>query len=111
MRNGFQKVPRLISLTLGYLLSIAYTDRQCLTYRNLNNKLKDGHTFESYGIGEGAMIRLSLLDYALRDEAYYIYVQRTEEEVFRVRIKASDTIGSLKIRLWKGRLTTTGEKT
>ena len=34
------------------------------------------------------------LIYAERDEAYCIYVQRTEEEVFRVRIKASDTIGS-----------------
>ena len=102
---------------MGYLLFIASklacTDKQFLTYRNLNDKLEDGHTFESYGIGEGnrAVIRLSPFNYALRDEAYYIYVQRTEEEVFRVRIKASDTIGSLKTRLWKGRLTTTGEKT
>ena len=50
------------------------------------------------------------LSYAERDEAYCIYVQHTEEEVFRVRIKASDTIGSLKTRLWKGGLTISGEK-
>ena len=94
---------------MGHLLSIACADRQCLTYRN--DKLKDGHTFESYGIGEGATIHLSRPDYAARDEAYWIYVQRTEEEVFRVRIKASDTIGSLKTRLRNGRLTPPGEKT
>ena len=93
---------------MGYLSSIACTDRQCLTYRN--DKLEDGHTFESYGIGEGETIRLSQSGFSERDEAFYIYVQRTEEEVFRVRIKASDTIGSLKTRLWKGQLTTTGEK-
>ena len=93
---------------MGYLSSIACTDRQCLTYRN--DKLEDGHTFESYGIGEGATICLSRPDYAERDEAYYIYVQRTDEKVFRVLIKASDTIGSLKTRLWKGRLIPTGEK-
>ena len=93
---------------MGYLSSIACTDRQCLTYRN--GKLEDRHTFESYGIGEGATICLSRPDYAERDEAYYIYVQRTDEKVFRVRIKASDTIGSLKTRLWKGRLIPTGEK-
>ena len=92
---------------MRYLLSITCTDKQFLTYRN--DKLEDGHTFESYGIGEGATICLSRPDYAERDESYWIYVQRTEEEVFRVRIKASDTIGSLKTRLWKGRLTPTGE--
>ena len=94
---------------MGYLSSIACTNRQCLTYRN--DKLEDRHTFESYGIGEGATICLSRPDYAERDEAYYIYVQRTDGKVFRVRIKASDTIGSLKTRLWKGRLIPTGEKT
>ena len=94
---------------MGYLLSITSTDRQCLTY--LDDKLEDGHTFESYGIGEGATIRLSRLNFAESDPAFYIYVQRTDEDVFRVRIKASDTIGSLKTRLWKGQLTSTGEKT
>jgi hypothetical protein len=73
--------------------------------------LEDGHTFESYGIGEGAMIHLSRPDYAERDEAYCIYVQLTEEEVIRVRIEASDTIRSLETRLWNGGLTTLGEKT
>ena len=92
---------------MGYHLSIACADRQCLTY--LDDKLEDAHTFESYGIGEGATIRLSRPDYAERDEAYSIYVQRTEEEVIRVRIKASDTIGSLKTRLSNGRLTSPGE--
>ena len=73
----------------------------------------DGHTFEFNRIGEGATIRLSQLDYEERDEAYYIYVQRTEGEVFRFRIKSSDIIGSLKTRLWKGQLTSssTGKKT
>ena len=85
---------------MGYLLSIAFIDRQCLTFRK--DKLEDGHTFESYGIGEGATIQLSQL--AERDEAYCIYVQcpneeGTEEEVFPVWIKPSDTIGSLKPRL------------
>ena len=93
---------------MGYLLSITYTDSQCLTYRE--DKLEDGRTFESYGIGEGATIRLSRPDYAERDEAYCIYIQR-KEEVFRVRIKASDTIGSLKTRLSNGRLTPPGEMT
>ena len=93
---------------MKYLLSIACTDRQCLTYSNV--KLEDGHTIESYGIEEGATIRLTRPDYFERDEAFYIYVQRTEEEVFRVRIKRSDTIGSLKTRLWKGGLTNSGEK-
>ena len=73
--------------------------------------MEDGRTFESYGVGEGATIQLSRPDYAERDEAYFIYVQRTEEEVFRVRIKASDTIGSLKTRLRNGQLTPLGEKT
>jgi hypothetical protein len=94
---------------MGYFLSIACSDRQRLTYRN--DKLEDRHTFKSYGIGEGATIHLSRPDYAERDEAYCIYVQRTEGEVFRVRIKASDTIGSLKTRLWNGGLTPSGEKT
>ena len=94
---------------MEYLLPIACTDRQCLTYRN--DKLEDGHTFESYGIGEGSTILLSRPDYAERDEAYWIYVQHTEGEVFRVRIKASDTIGNLKTRLWNARLTPPGEKT
>jgi Ubiquitin family len=93
---------------MGYLSSIASTDSLRLTYRN--DKLEDGHTFESYDIGEGATIHLSRPDYAERDEAYCIYVQRTEEEVFRVRIKASDTIGSLKTRLRNGQLTPPGEK-
>ena len=93
---------------MGYPLLIACTDKQHLTYRN--DELEDGHTFESYGIGEGATIHLSRPDYAERNEAYWIYVQRTEEEVFRVRIKASDTIGSLKTRLSNGRLTPPGEK-
>ena len=88
--------------------SIACADGQCLTY--LNDKLEDGHTFKSYGIGEGATIHLSRPDYAERDEAYCIYVQRTEEEVFRVRIKASDTLGSLKTRLRNGKLTPPGKK-
>jgi hypothetical protein len=72
--------------------------------------LEDGHTFESYGIGDGATIHLSRPDYAERDEAYYIYVQRAEDEVFRVRIKASDSIRSLKTRLSNGQLTPSGEK-
>ena len=75
----------------------------------------DGHPFEfnRIQVGEGATIRLSQLDYEERDEAYYIYVQRTEGEVLRARIKASDTTGSLKPRLWKGQLTSssTGKKT
>lgn len=97
---------------MGYLLSIACIDRLCLTYRKFrNDKLVDGHTFESYGIGEGATIHLSRRDYAERDEAYCIYVQLAVEEVFRVRIKASDTIGSLKTRLWNGGLTLSGKKT
>ena len=78
-----------------------------MTYRS--DKLEDEHTFESYGIGEGATIHLSRPDYAERDEAYFIYVQRTEEQVLRVRIKASDTVGSLKTRLRNGQLTP-GEK-
>ena len=66
--------------------------------------MEDGHTLESYGIGEGATIRLSRPDYTEHDEAYRIYVQCTEEggkeeELFSVSIKASDTIGSLKTRL------------
>ena len=93
---------------IRYLFSISCLDRQCLTYRN--DKLEDENTFESYGIGEGATIHLSRPDYAERDEPYFIYVQRTEEEVFRVRIKASDTIGSLKTRLRNGQLTPPGEK-
>ena len=93
---------------MRYLLSIGCTDRQCLTY--LDDKLEDGRTFESYGIREGTTIRLSRPDYAERDETYGIYVQRTEE-VFRVRIKSSDTIGSLKTRLSNGRLTPPGEMT
>ena len=109
MRNGFHKVPRLNFINMGYLLSIACTDRQCLTYRD--DKLEDEHTFESYGIGEGATIHLLRPNYAEKDEVYCIYVQRTEEEVFRVRIKASDTIGSLKTRLRNGRLIPPGEKT
>ena len=80
---------------ISFKLSIACTDRQCLTYLNYN--LEDGQTFESYGIGEGARINL---DYTQSDEAYCIYIQRTEE-VFRVWVKASDTIGSLKTRLMK----------
>ena len=98
-----------IKLHLHEFLSIACADKQCLSYHN--DKLEDGRTFESYGIGEGETIRLSRPDYALRDEAYCIYVQRTEEEVFQVRIKASDTIGSLKARLRNGQLTPLGEKT
>ena len=80
---------------------------QRLTYHR--HKLEDGRTFESYGIGEGATIHLSRPNYAERDGAYYIYVQSTEGEVFRIRIKASDTIGSLKTHLWNGRLTLSGE--
>ena len=95
-------------MNIGYLSSIAYIGSQCLTYHN-NDKLEDGHTFEFYGIEEGETIRLSRLDFSERNEAYYINVQRTDE-MFRVRIKANDTIGSLKTRLWKGQLTT-GEKT
>ena len=93
------------------LIAIACIDRQRLIYRN--NKLEDGQTFESYGmIGEGATIHLSRPSYAEMDaEAYYIYVQRTEKEVYRVRIKASDTIGTLKFRLWNARLSPRGEKT
>ena len=78
-------------------------------------ELEDRHTLESYGIGEGATIRLSP-DNAESDKAYCIYIQRTEEEgteeeLFPVWVKASDTIGSLKTRLmnsiefdgpWKG---------
>ena len=101
-------IPQGTMIKMGYLLLIACIDRQCLTYRN--DKLEDGHTFEFYGIREGATIHLSRPDYDERDEAYYIYVQRTEEVVFRVRIKASDTIGSLKTRLWNGKLTPPGEK-
>ena len=107
-------------------MSIACIDKQCLTFGN--DKLEDGHTLESYGIGEGATIHLSRPDYAENDEAYRIYVQCTEEEGteeegkeeegkeeegkeeegteeegkeegFPVWIKASDTIGSLKARL------------
>ena len=78
---------------MRYLLSIACIDRQRLTCRN--HELEDGHTFEFYRIREGARINL---DYAESDEAYCIYVQRTKE-VFRVRIKASDTTGSLKTSL------------
>ena len=88
---------------------ITCADRQRLTYQN--EKLEDGRTFESYGIGEEATIHLSRPDYAERDEAYCIYVELTEGEVFRVRIKASDTIGSLKTRLLNGRLTPSGKKT
>ena len=73
--------------------------------------MEDGQTFESYGIEEGETIGLTRPDYAERDEVFHIYVQLTEEEVFRVRIKASDTVGSLKTRLWNGGLTTSGENT
>ena len=59
-------------------MSIACVDRQCLTYGN--DKLEDGHTLKSYGIGEGAMIRLSRPDYAESDDDYCIYVQCTEDE-------------------------------
>ena len=89
------------------LTNFACIDKQRLTY--LNDKLEDERTFEFYGIGEGATIQLSQPDYVESDKAYYIYVQRTEE-VFRVRIKASDTIGSLKTRLLNGKLTPPGEK-
>lgn len=100
-------VPLARSLLISLISFIACSGMQRLTYRR--DKLEDGRIFESYGIGEGATIHLSRPHYAERDEAYYIYVQRTEEEVFRIRIKASDTIGSLKTRLWNGRLTPSGE--
>lgn len=100
-------VPLARSLLISLISLIACSGMQRLTYRR--DKLEDGRIFESYGIGEGATIHLSRPHYAERDEAYYIYVQRTEEEVFRIRIKASDTIGSLKTRLWNGRLTPSGE--
>ena len=100
MRNGFHKVPWFNFIKLKYLLSIACIDGQYLAYGYY--ELEDRYTLESYGIGEGATIHLSR-EYAESDEAYCIYVQRTEEEgteeVFPVWIEASDTIGSLKTSL------------
>ena len=89
-------------------LSLAWFCFSHLTYGYY--ELEDRHTLESYGIGEGATIRLSP-DNAESGKAYCIYIQRTEEELFPVWVKASDTIGSLKTRLmnsiefdglWKG---------
>ena len=74
-----------------YLLSIACIDRQCLTYHN--DKLEDGLTFESYGIGEGATIFLSQID-----AAFPINIRFPTGEMIRILVDGINTIGNLKSR-------------
>ena len=76
---------------MRYLLSIAYTDRQFLTYRN--DKLEDRYTFESYGIGEGATIYLSQIG-----AAFPIHIRFPSGETTRILVEGINTIGSLKSR-------------
>jgi hypothetical protein len=93
MRNGFPKVPSLNFINMGYLLSIACTDRQCLTYHN--DKLEDGHTFESYGIGEGTTIFLSQICAAF---PIFIRFKFPTWKKARILVEGINTIGSLKSR-------------
>lgn len=75
-----------------YLLSIAYTDRQCLTYRI--DKLEDGHgTFESYGIEDGATIFVSQIG-----AAFPIYIDFPTGEKIQVLMEGINTIANLKSR-------------
>ena len=76
---------------MRYLLSFACTDRQLLTYHN--DKLDDGHTFESYGIGEGATIHLSQIG-----AAFPIYIKFPTGETTRILVEGINTIGNLKSR-------------
>ena len=76
-------------INMEYHLLIACTDRQCLTY--CNDKLKDRHTLEFYGIGEGALIQLSQIG-----TAFPIHIRLPTGETIRILIEGINTIGSLK---------------
>ena len=94
MRNGFHKVQSLALLNvidMRYLLSIACTDRQFLTYRN--DKLEDGHTFESYDIGEGATFNLSQIG-----ATFPIHIRFPTGEMTQILVEGINTIESLKSR-------------
>ena len=64
---------------------------QCLTFHN--DKLVDGLTFESYGIGEGATIFLSQID-----AAFPINIRFPTGEMIRILVEGINTIGNLKSR-------------
>ena len=76
---------------MRYFLSVACTDRQFLTYRN--DKLEDGHTFEYYGIGEGATFNISQIG-----AAFPIYIIFPTGQMSRILVEGINTIGSLKSR-------------
>ena len=65
------------------------TDRQYLTYRI--NKLEDGHTFESYGIEEGAMILLSQIG-----ATFPINIKFPTGEMARIFVEGINTIANMK---------------
>ena len=76
---------------MWYLLSIVCTDRQYLTYRN--DKLEDGHTFESYGIEEGAVILLSQIG-----ATFPINIKFPTGEMARIFVEGINTIANMKSR-------------
>ena len=76
---------------MWYLLSIVCTDRQYLTYRN--DKLKDGRTFESYGIEKGAMILLSQIG-----ATFPINIKFPTGEMARILVEGTNTIVNPKSR-------------